>query len=84
MTSATENLSTVDDALQQFRDMIASDGYLVSWTELADRHLVVQIDAGADACADCLVPQPVMEAIISKSLEPTPYTLDHVVLPADH
>jgi hypothetical protein len=29
------------------------------------------------------VPQPVMEAIMAAALEPTPYSLDHVVLPAD-
>jgi hypothetical protein len=46
--------------------------------------VVVEIVAGADACADCLVPLPIMESIMSDALEPTPYKLDHVVMPAEH
>jgi hypothetical protein len=45
--------------------------------------MVVRIAAGPDACADCLVPRPVMETIMSNALEPTPYTLDHIVLLTD-
>ena len=41
----------------------------------------MKIEAGPDACADCLVPLPVMQAILSDALAPTPYTLDHIVLP---
>lgn len=44
--------------------------------------VVIEIVAGPDACADCLVPLPVMEAIMSGALGPTRYALDHIVLPA--
>jgi hypothetical protein len=75
--------STLDEALGKFREMLASDGYDLSW-ELTDQDkVVVQIEAGPDACADCLVPLPIMEAIMSDALAPTPYGLDHIVLPAD-
>ena len=81
MVDTIDGRTAVDEALQQFRDMLASDGYLLSWSESGDEKVVVEIAAGEDACADCLVPLPVMEAIMSKALEPTPYTLDHVILP---
>lgn len=81
MVDTIDGRTAVDEALQQFRVMLASDGYLLSWSEAGDEKVVVEIAAGEDACADCLVPLPVMEAIMSKALEPTPYTLDHVILP---
>jgi len=75
--------ATVDGALQKFRDMLASDGYDLSWSVTDQDRVVVQIEAGPDACADCLVPLPIMESIMSDALAPTPYSLDHIVLPAD-
>ncbi|HET6300531.1 hypothetical protein [Microbacterium sp.] len=75
----------VDAALKEFRDMMGADGYLLRWEPSEGDRIVVTIDATDGACADCLVPLPVMEAIMASALEPTPYTLDHVVLPAtDH
>jgi hypothetical protein len=74
---------TVETALGKFRDMLASDGYGLSWSVTDQDKVVVQIEAGPDACADCLVPLPIMEAIMSDALAPTPYGLDHIVLPAD-
>jgi hypothetical protein len=71
----------VDTALGNFRDMLASDGYDLSWSLTAQDSVVVRITAGPDACADCLVPLPIMEAIMSDALAPTPYALDHIVLP---
>jgi len=82
MTSASESGAALDDALRGFRDMMASDGYTLSWSVTGEDRVVVRIEAGADACADCLVPMPVMETIMSNALDPTPYTLDHIVLPA--
>jgi hypothetical protein len=79
--SSDANTQTVAAALGKFRDMLASDGYDLSWSLTARDSVVVQITAGPDACADCLVPLPVMEAIMSDALAPTPYALDHIVLP---
>jgi hypothetical protein len=73
----------LDGALGKFRDMLASDGYDLSWSVTEKDTVVVQIEAGPDACADCLVPLPIMEAIMADALAPTPYSLDHIVLPAD-
>ncbi|TQK20795.1 hypothetical protein FBY40_3339 [Microbacterium sp. SLBN-154] len=82
MTEATKP-QTVDEALQQFTDMMAADGYVLSWEPSDPQRIVVRIDATEGACADCLVPVNVMEAIMAKALEPTPYALDHVILPAE-
>ena len=75
--------TALDGALQGFRDMLASDGYELRWSLSSPDRVVVQILAGPDACADCLVPRPLMEAIMSDALAPTPYALDRIVLPSD-
>jgi hypothetical protein len=72
----------LETAFRRFRDMLASDGYTVSWSVTGQDRVIVQIEAGPDACADCLVPPPVLEAIMSDALAPTRYALDHIVLPA--
>jgi hypothetical protein len=63
---------------------MATDGYELTYSVAGEDRVVVEIVAGADACADCLVPLPIMESIMSDALEPTPYKLDHVVMPAEH
>jgi|EndMetStandDraft_3_1072993.scaffolds.fasta_scaffold03115_5 hypothetical protein len=77
MTAAT----SVDDALASFREMMASDGYLLTWEPVTDDAVVVRIAATEGACEDCLVPLPVMTNIMAKALAPTDYALDHVELP---
>jgi hypothetical protein len=77
-----ESTAVLDNALQEFRDMLAADGYELNWTVTARDKVQIQIVASADACADCLVPLPVIEGIMTDALEPTPYTLDRVLLPA--
>ena len=79
---AAPGAAALDGALQKFRDVLAADGYILGWSVTEDDRVIVRIEAGAEACADCLVPLPVMEAIMSDALGPTPYTLDHIVLPA--
>ena len=73
----------LDEALQRFRDMLAADGYRLRWSVTGPEKVLIQIEAGEDACADCLVPLPVIEGIMTEALSATPYTLDRVVLPAD-
>lgn len=72
---------SVDDALASFREMMAADGYLLTWTEAPGDRVVVKIAATDGACEDCLVPLPIMTSIMSKALASTPYELDHVELP---
>ncbi len=76
--------AVLDGALAKFRELMATDGYELTYSVAGEDRVVVEIVAGADACADCLVPLPIMESIMSDALEPTPYKLDHVVMPAEH
>lgn len=78
------NSVEVDNALQQFRDVMGADGYLLHWEQADQVSIIVTIEAGEGACADCLVPQTVMEAMMASALEPTPFRLDHVVMPSAH
>jgi len=75
---------SVDNALASFREMMATDGYLLTWSEVGADKVVVKIDASDGACEDCLVPLPVMTSIMAKALDPTGYELDHVELPGSH
>lgn len=74
---------SVDDALKSFREMMATDGYLLTWSPVPgdEEKVVVKIAATDGACEDCLVPLPVMTNIMAKALAPTDYDLDHVELP---
>lgn len=74
----------VDDALASFREMMATDGYLLTWSDVGDDKVVVKIDATEGACEDCLVPLPIMTNIMAKALDATGYELDHVELPGSH
>ncbi len=76
--------AVLDGALEKFRELMATDGYELTYSVAGEDRVVVEIVAGADACADCLVPLPIMESIMSDALEPSPYRLDHVVMPAEH
>ena len=84
MSDTIESGGSVDAALGGFREMLAADGFAVSWAESAADKVVITIEATPDACADCLVPEKVMTGILSNALKPTPYELDHVVMPHDH
>jgi hypothetical protein len=82
MSTAPDAAPELDGALKEFRDVLAADGYGLIWSLAGPDRVIIEIVAGPDACADCLVPLPVMEAIMSGALGPTRYALDHIVLPA--
>ncbi len=84
MSDTIHDGAAVDTALAGFREMLAADGFAVSWAESAADALVITIEATPDACADCLVPEKVMTGILGNALESTPYRLDHVVMPHEH
>ncbi|WP_313816681.1 hypothetical protein [Citricoccus sp.] len=93
-TTTGPEAQVIDAALADFRNMMASDGYRVLWApesepvpdgvSEAGTRLTVTIEAGPEACADCLSPTPVMEAILQKQLAGTPYTVGSVTLPSGH
>lgn len=70
------------DALQQLRDVLTGDGYDLDWALNERNQVSVKVVAGPDACADCLVPQPIMAAILTDALSSTPYQLQSIELPS--
>ena len=70
------------DALQQLRDVLTGDGYDLDWALNERNQVSVKVVAGPDACADCLVPQPIMAAILTDALSSTPYRLESIQLPS--
>jgi hypothetical protein len=73
----------LDRALTGLRDVLGADGYHLDCTTAGNHSVVVRVVAGPDACADCLVPRPVMEGILADALQATPYTVARVEMPAD-
>jgi hypothetical protein len=77
-----EGPQELKDALQQLRDVLAGDGYDLDWALRAGNQVAVKVVAGPDACADCLVPQAIMAAILTDALSLTPYKLESIELPS--
>jgi hypothetical protein len=59
---------TIDEtALDGLRSTLAADDYRMSVTE-SGSSVEVRITAGPDACADCLVPEPIMRHVLHAAL----------------
>ena len=59
---------TVDEtAVEGLRSTLAADDYAMEITEVGPG-VLVRITAGPEACADCLVPQPIMRGILGGAL----------------
>jgi hypothetical protein len=71
----------VDAALQGLRDTLEADGYGLEWSVAEQDEIEINVVAGADACADCLVPPELMRTILSDALSDTPYRVGSITLP---
>lgn len=71
---------TLDAALADVRTALDSDGFSATWTD-TENGVVVRVGAGDADCADCLVPRPVLELMITNALEPTGRPLARLDLP---
>jgi hypothetical protein len=60
--------SALVNALAPLRSMLAADGYELELREERARVLIAEIKAGPKACADCLVPKPMMQGYIEEAL----------------
>jgi hypothetical protein len=83
-TSPVDAVPELDRALQGLRDLLGADGYRLGYAVQGGRELVVSVEAGPDACAECLVPKQVMEGILTDALQGTEFTVDRLEMPADH
>ena len=73
--------AVIDTALADLREMLASDDYLLNWHLVGEDRVAIEVAPGSDACADCLVPGPVMETIVRTALSSTPFELEGVRMP---
>nr|WP_274637276.1 hypothetical protein [Microbacterium bovistercoris] len=60
-------MSIDQSRLDEFRKTLEADDYHLS-VELHDQSADVRIDAGPDACAECLVPKDFMRQMLSPLL----------------
>jgi hypothetical protein len=81
--NTTDLNTTLDEALKDFTSVLAADGYTSEREIDGDGRLRIQILATDAACADCLVPKVVLEAILSAALAGTGLELADVRLPAE-
>jgi hypothetical protein len=56
-----------ESGLRTMRAALEADGYLLDVSEDGER-LEARISAGPDACEDCLVPKPVLLAMLHQAL----------------
>jgi hypothetical protein len=70
-------------ALAAPTQMLESDGFEATWDVDEANGVHFTVLPGSAECQDCLVPKPVMEAIIGDALDGTPWSLAQVTLPAD-
>lgn len=60
----------IDAAVEITRTLLQGDGYDVAFDGFSEGELRLTVIAGPDACADCLVPKPMLATLISANLPP--------------
>ena len=83
MTQTDRSAAELRTALAAPTQMLESDGFEATWEVNAGNGVHFTVLPGSAECQDCLVPKPVMEAIIGDALDGTPWSLAEVTLPAD-
>jgi hypothetical protein len=61
--------------------LLERDGFTLDWSVEPDGGITLKIGAGEADCADCLVPEPVLRAIVSKALGSSDYYVKRLDLP---
>jgi hypothetical protein len=69
---AVDLTGAVTAALGPLRDLLKVDGYGLDVVSCDDGQAVLQIEAGPDACADCLVPKAMMGQYVDAALKTDP------------
>lgn len=66
----TQPSAYIAEALSSLSTMLEADGYRLQLEEPVPGLLVAKIEAGPDACADCLVPREIMRRYFVDALRP--------------
>jgi hypothetical protein len=69
--------------LAQIQSMLGPDGYELEWRSSGDDSIELEVVAGPDACAECLVPKKVMLGIVNSMLAEVGVTVSGLVYPTD-
>lgn len=64
--------AAIDEAITPVRRQLQADGYDIALSRIAPNSLHFTLTAGADACAECLVPSSMMELYIRRTLTALP------------
>lgn len=62
------SIAEISSALDDLDTMLQTDGYRLVVRGFQNHHLTVAVEAGADACEDCLVPKAVMADILRSKI----------------
>lgn len=81
--SAHRSEAELTSALSGATTMLESDGFEATWEVDPAGGVHFTVLAGSAECQDCLVPKPVMAAIIGDALAGTPWSLAEITLPGD-
>jgi hypothetical protein len=73
------SLRTLEEALRGIVESMATDGYVMRIGSWDGRRLAIDIEAGPDACADCLVPPATMSLIV-RGVIPDGVTVEDLVV----
>jgi hypothetical protein len=74
----------VEEPLGKLQSMLAADGYELSWDEPREGRIALEVKAGRDACAECLVPIAVMQEIANQMLLPAGVVVERLTYPPEH
>ncbi|MGH8868219.1 MAG: hypothetical protein ACRDYU_09505 [Actinomycetes bacterium] len=75
---------SLDGAFADVARTLAADGYQAEWRLNEQGAVDFWVTASEEACAECLVPMPVMQAILEGALEGTGRELGRIEMPAEH
>lgn len=64
----TSDATTVDEALRPLSQTLEADGYRLVTTITGPHAVRLDVEAGPEACADCLVPKEVFSGIAAQRL----------------
>jgi hypothetical protein len=77
-------LPQYEDELAEIRAMLATDGFGLEVVGADGRALDLRlVHTSPDACADCIVPKPVMTRLVDAQLEPFDLQLRDLTYPAE-
>jgi hypothetical protein len=58
----------LEQALSNVKESLAADGYILTASQQEEGIIDIVIEAGPEACPDCLSPKFILESVIGKAL----------------